>query len=285
MLRQLVSRSFTRSNVHKEVKEMELESELNDCDIILQLLDENSAELQLDFERAVDEVQENIVECPDCQKVYKTKGGRRRHQKAKHPDSGHKSESPELDLTQYIYENLVNNGAKSLASDLCLPPAERAAFWSYTFKVDNCHATNGLHLAQKLFKVLVHKANAAKFYKIFYAQFVAKANSYLQELSEPQAVFLAMKLADSLLAVQEEQKPSADMGMPQVKITEKEKLAMQYLGGYVLSNLNNKKFHHARFYSKLESQDCIMILRAGRCQDDSSQKCTGKARRCFAKIK
>ena len=39
---------------------MELESELNDCDIILQLLDENffedSAELQLDFERAVDEV-------------------------------------------------------------------------------------------------------------------------------------------------------------------------------------------------------------------------------------
>eukprot|EP00795_Rhopilema_esculentum_P016126 gene16126-7484_t len=196
---------------------MELESELNDCDIILQLLDENSAELQLDFERAVDEVQENIVECPDCQKVYKTKGGRRRHQKAKHPDSGHKSESPELDLTQYIYENLVNNGAKSLASDLCLPPAERAAFWSYTFKVDNCHATNGLHLAQKLFKVLVHKANAAKFYKIFYAQFVAKANSYLQELSEPQAVFLAMKLADSLLAVQEEQKPSADMGMPQLE--------------------------------------------------------------------
>ncbi|XP_065055169.1 uncharacterized protein LOC135683748 [Rhopilema esculentum] len=254
---------------------MELESELNDCDIILQLLDENffadSAELQLDFERAVDEVQENIVECPECQKVYKTKGGLRRHQKAKHPDPGHKPESPELDLTQDIYENLVNNGAKSLASDLCLPPAERAAFLSYTFKVDNCHATNGLHLAQNLFKVLVHKANAAKFYKVFYAQFVAKANSYLPELSEQQAVFLAMKLADSLLVVQEEQKPSADMGMPQVEITEKEKLAMQYLGGYVLFNLN-KKFHHARVYSKLESQNCIMILQAGRYQDDSSQK-------------
>ena len=80
-----------------------------------------------------------------------------------------------------------------------------------------------------------------------------------------------MKLADSLLAVQEEQKPTADTGMPQVKITEKEKLAMQYLGGYELSNLY-KKFYHAQLSSILEGHNCIMILQDGRCKDDLSQK-------------
>lgn len=223
------------------------------------------------------QVNEDVtLQCEECNKKYKTKGGLERHSKAKHQQQvseegqAESAAPPVHKFSSEEYCQIVTEAARCLSSDHCLLLEDQQIFNLYSFDLETADSKTGYDLTCKLMKALEERSNAEKFYRNYYAQVVIKSALYFPGLPSQCAVLLSTKVADSLLSFYKHQQ-SKDEKSADVQITEKEKFAMQYLGGYVLFNLN-KKFHHPRLFSRTESQYFIAILQAGRSEEGSEQK-------------
>ena len=115
---------------------------------------------------------------------------------------------------------------------------------------------------QNIFKCLVKKTDAEKFYSMFYSTVTIKSTSYFAGLSKNAATLLSTKLADHMLSYSKKQE-CTNSSASSAKLTEKEMAGLQYIGGYVLN-----KLHHKDAQSKSgklpESQQAMSILKAGR---------------------
>ena len=129
--------------------------------------------------------------------------------------------------------------------------------------------------SQKLYKVLYNSGDAEKFYTNFFTIMPLKAEEFFQNINKNAAMLLVLKFADSLIAFEKERgacRSSDKANSPEPsKISDNEKSALQYLGGYVLHNLH-KKIRASKKYNSEENQQALSFLRSARTLEDKSQK-------------
>ena len=218
---------------------------------------------------------ESGLECNQCNKKCKTKDGLARHMKAKHEDatadpSTSLNGQARINLSLEEYCIIVNEAALSLTMDRCFPTEVQDAFKLFSFETpedSDLDQLKGYQIISKLWKSLMQGSDAEKFYAKYFSQIALQAEVYFAGLNSQHAVLLSTKIADKILA---RKNMPTNMKETTIKaIGENEKYAMQYLGGYVIFNLN-KKFQKPKSMLKRESQQCIMILQASKADDSEA---------------
>ena len=205
-----------------------------------------------------------------CNKIYKTKGGLKRHVNLK------PIETPEDILESQQISNaaladLVEQSSKDLSEDLCFPPDVCSSLGSFKFpnELSSQQAAILNEIALK-YKILTGKGNVEKFFVTFYATIVPKAVALFPGLPRNSATLLSTKLADKIIVYSK--KPKQQNGTSAVRtLSENETAALQYLGGYILFNLN-KKIFKSMLHKTLFEQQHIAILKAGHSFDAENQQ-------------
>ena len=110
-----------------------------------------------------------------------------------------------------------------------------------------------------LFDEYLRNGDREKFYGKYYPQIPLKSTSFFRGLSRNSPTLLAIKVADSMLVHCKRMNSSPDKSVLPSKtvLSEKEKAGLQYLGGYVLHNLHEKR---SRTFSN-ERQQVMAILK------------------------
>ena len=208
------------------------------------------------------QVQSTDIVCSDCGKTYKSRGGYRRHRTAKHSNQQERST-----LTPSILAEIVNDALLKVKGNKIFNADLRNEFSHYEYV--QLTETEGFSVLKILYERYLKNGDTEKFYAKYYAEVPLKSTSFFQGLSLNAATLVATKVADSMLAHCKRLKSSPDNSvLPKTILSEKEKAGLQYLGGYVLHNLNKKC---ARKPS-IESQQAMAILKAGKLEDGSEKQ-------------
>mgnify|MGYP002260120727 FL=1 len=165
---------------------------------------------------------------------------------------------------------MINEAKQRLTDNIVFPKNVREELRAYNFTGISEETEEFLNL-QTIFKCLVKKTDAEKFYSMFYSTLPIKSTSYFAGLSRNAATLLSTKLADHMLSYSKKQE-CTNSSASSAKLTEKEMAGLQYIVGYVLRKLHRK--HAQSKSSKLpESQQAMSIVKAGREETvDASQK-------------
>ena len=212
-------------------------------------------------------MQNGNFRCDVCNKIYKTKGGLKRHVNLKH------IETPEdiLESQQIInaaLADLVEQSSKDLSHDLCFLPDVCSSLGSFKFPVNELSSEQAAILNEIAlkYKILTGKGNVEKFFVTFYATIVPKAVALFPGLPRNSATLLSTKLADKIIVYSK--KPKQQNGTSAVKtLSENETAALQYLGGYIFKKIFKSMLHKTPF-----GQQHIAILKAGRSFDAENQQ-------------
>ena len=106
------------------------------------------------------------------------------------------------------------------------------------------------------------------FYSRYYVEIVSKSETYLK-LKESTSKIILMKLADILQAdAVKEQEHVEEIHTK--NLSEREIAALQYLGGYVISNLS-KKIKNCKNYKSDECQQALSLLSACKSDNDGDR--------------
>ena len=144
--------------------------------------------------------------------------------------------------------------------------------------MDNMQPSNNLYedivvIYQKLTKT----SNPEKFFSKFYDKIVLQSEKYLG-LKNPQSPLITSKIAEKLLNYfkvfqqgGEGSLSSSSEAQQHISMSEMEFHGLQYLAGYVVSNLM-KKVQNDKNYSSVENQNILSILDASITKDVSNQK-------------
>lgn len=199
----------------------------------------------------------------------------KRHITAKHKTFGETNdatseEKHQCQFTSEVLARMINEAKQRLTDNKVFPKNVREELRAYNFTGISEETEEFLNL-QNIFKCLVKKTDAEKFYSMFYSTVPIKSTSYFAGLSRNAATLLSTKLADHMLSYSKKQEHT-NSSASSAKLTEKEMAGLQYIGGYVLNKLHHK--HAQSKSSKLpESQQAMSILKAGREETvDASQK-------------
>ena len=214
--------------------------------------------------------------CNCCGKKCKSKAGLTRHNNAKHErHKGNTSSASKRDadndnifnIDDYI--NLVNQSCKSLEKDTCYAESVRESFKVYVFKIAGKEDKERFSQVKKMYS-LVRKGKVEKFYAMYFASVVSIASEYFPQLPFQSSVLLATRLADKIASfkkdsncseVTSEHKSTVNM------LNEKEKAALQYLGGYVLCTLH-KRIRKSKDWMTNFKQQVLAVLQAGKQSND-----------------
>ena len=133
----------------------------------------------------------------------------------------------------------MEQSSQDLAEDLCFPPDVCSSLRSFRqLSIEQAAILNEIALK---YKILTGKGNLEKFFVTFYATIVPKAVDLFRGLPRNPVTFLSAKLADEIIVYSK--KPMQRNCTSTVKtLSENETTTLQYLGGYVLFNLNKKIF-------------------------------------------
>ena len=205
-----------------------------------------------------------MIVCSDCKKTYKTRGGFERHRASKH---GQQVKVKQLILTEEILREIVNSAMLSMREKKI-----------YSVKLRNemdISKFQGLEEIEFrelkcIFDGLVKNGDSEKFFSKYYATIALESTRFFKGFSQHSAALLAIKVAENMLAYYKRQKSvSTNNADCNLKLSEREKAGLQYIGGYVLQKIHNR--HRAK--ASHESQQAQAILKAGKSdKNDSTQK-------------
>ena len=208
--------------------------------------------------------------CTTCQKVYKTETGLSRHISLKHSSSLSSSEKKKYyqKLERSKFDEIFKESVDSLAKDECYPEYIRDQF--KTLVMDNLQPNNDLYedvvvIYQKLNK----NSDPEKFFSAFYGKIVLESEKYVG-VKNPQSTLITSKIAEKLLyyfkVFQQDEKSSSSSSSEaeqHVSLSERELHGLQYLAGYVVSNLMKKVKHDKNYIlwkTKIYCQFLMQVL-------------------------
>ena len=101
--------------------------------------------------------------------------------------------------------------------------------------------SNEFSAVKAIYEVYTRNGDAEKSHGTYYATVAAKSTQFFTGISRNAATLLATKVADCLLPYSKQQKHSTKSSLHvKTVLSDKEKVGMKYLGGYVLHNLHKK---------------------------------------------
>ncbi|XP_015752231.1 PREDICTED: uncharacterized protein LOC107332023 [Acropora digitifera] len=170
-------------------------------DAILEIM-ETEDNIDVHFEDAVAEVQKDNIECQHCRKRCKSKSGLKRHINAKHKTFGETNDATregkhQCQFTSEVLARMINEAKQRLTDNKVFPKNVREELRAYNFTGISEETEEFLNL-QTIFKCLVKKTDAEKFYSMFYSTVPIKSTSYFAGLSRNAATLLSTKLADHI---------------------------------------------------------------------------------------
>eukprot|EP00795_Rhopilema_esculentum_P009759 gene9759-18280_t len=247
-----------------------------DLDAILDLLESDFFEEKIStfLDETVEEIQNGKFQCSICSKKCKSKTGLTRHKKSKHPEMEEGQPEPKESLSRESIATMVNESCKDLSEDLCFPTDICHSLESFRFVLTDISNNQDTILNEVLlhYELLVGKGNVEKFFTKFYSTIIPKATILFDQLSANAATLLCTKLAEKLVVYSKKPPKSEGRITEKKQLSEREKAALQYLGGYVLHNLNKKIYKSKHHKTPLGLQH-IAILQAGRSEDtDANQR-------------
>ncbi len=209
-------------------------------------------------------------QCSTCMKVCKTKGGLTRHVNSKHKvgDGRHEAKQKDKEISKALFIMLVNQSSMDLSKDFCYPPNVRSDLASFKMALQEEEGMNDeksqiFTEIKSLYQLLSGKGNVEKFFSKFYSRIVPKASSLFYPLSGCTATLLSTKLAEKLVVSSKKDLcDEVPVAVRKETLSDNEKAALQYLGGYVLSNLN-KKIYKSKHHKSNVGQQHLSILQAG----------------------
>ena len=177
-------------------------------------------------------------------------------------------------LTTDVFVVMVENVKLNLSNNLIYNETMRGELKAYSFKKPT-EESEEFCLLKRIYDGFIKKRNPEKFYCRYYAQVPLNAQKFFPGLSRNAATLLSMKLADRLLSYCKEQVYDEQTKQDALRLSDKEKAGLQYLGGYVLHNLH-KKLMRSKDSELLECQQAMSVLKAGKLEKDckSSQTLT-----------
>ena len=163
----------------------------------------------------------------------------------------------DITLSETYVLQIIDKSRKILETDDCYPSEIRNVFSKAS---DFVPSASFIVESQKLYKVLYNSGDAEKFYTNFFTIMPLKAEEFFQNINKNAAVLLVLKFADSLITFEKKRvacKSSDKANSPEPsKISDNEKSALQYLGGYVLHNLHKKIRASKNIIVKRTSKPC-----------------------------
>ena len=181
--------------------------------------------LELDVEEAQSSLS---YSCDSCNKTYKTKNGYDRHVRKSH------STISATVISDYMITDFFKSALVELGADFCYPETIRNKWKFYQMQENKTLYA----IVKKIYSTLVSTSNAERFYEQFYSQTLASP-SFFPKLHDQLCVELLRKGADKILAhFITTSRPSPEYIEP--SMTPPEIDALDYLGGYVLHNLEKK---------------------------------------------
>ena len=128
-----------------------------------------------------------------------------------------------------------------------------------------------------IYQKLTKNSDPEKFFSEFYGKIVLQSEKYVG-VKNPQSMLITSKIAEKLLhyfkVLQnwgEGSLSSSSETEIHISLSERELHGLQYLAGYVVSNLM-KKVKNDKNYSSVENQNVLSILDASITNDISNQK-------------
>ena len=145
-----------------------------------------------------------------------------------------------MPLTPNILNEIANTALKNNSEREVFAADLRNELKQYKYQEPGGE-TQEFFVIKKLFEEYLKNGNAEKFYGNYYAQVPLKSSIFFKGLPRNAVTLLATKVADSILSYCKGIK-SSDKNPPyaQTVLSEKEQAGLQYVGGYVLHNLEKK---------------------------------------------
>ena len=186
--------------------------------------------------------------CEPCKKVYLTKGGYDRHIRRVHQTANIKLDDSDL-------ETLLLDSLKELSDDPCFPLDQQSKWRAHKFSPNPSLFSS----IRKIYKKLKNHVNAEKFYTEYYGLISINPTPFpgLDHLS---SVELLRKTGDKILshfqkAVRNNAGEVPEEDVPAIQENEFE--ALEYLGGYVIRNLEKKAKRKSNSDAYLEILCCF----------------------------
>lgn len=187
--------------------------------------------------------------CEPCKKVYLTKRGYDRHILRVHLTS-------DIQLSDKQLHELFLDSLKELSKDPCYPRDEQMKWSDYSFAPNPSLFSS----IKKIYKKLKNSINAEKFYTDYYHQIFVNPTPF-PGLDHQLSVELLRKTGDKILAQFQtsirnigDQMVTGD-NVPPITLDEME--ALEYLGGYVIANLEKKLKRKSNNKEYLEILNCF----------------------------
>ena len=170
--------------------------------------------------------QSNTISCESCKKKYKTNAGYERRVR-----NVHTLKSTIAQISDHVIADILKTVLSELGSDLCYPITIRSKWMAYQITQNE-----DLNVKEKeIYGKLVVPSNAGCFYEQFYSQLLTSP-MYFPGLEYQLSVELLRKSADKILARFFRNSNSSPEYLVS-SITSHEIDALEYLGGYVLHNI------------------------------------------------
>ena len=178
---------------------------------------------------SIDDHGRDIFICQVCGRHYKTRTGYQRHL-----NNEHSKVNEHVITGAEIYE-IIREVKTELSEDLCYPITERNKWKTYTV----LESESLISEIQRSYTKLTHSSNAEDFYEQYYATILYSSVLFLLGMELPESVELLRKTADRILRHYKQGK-AVICDESAKNISEVEMDALEYLGGYVLHNLQIK---------------------------------------------
>ncbi|XP_029185391.2 uncharacterized protein LOC114953327 [Acropora millepora] len=233
----------------------------DDLDAILDMLEADEG-VEEEFNIEVENVQKLEIVFEKCGKKYKTKDGNERHQATKHSERT----SLHVPFSATVPDDIVKSVLQNLKKNKSHFEVLRLELGSYTWQSLDENGQEYKHI-QMLFEGYSKNGSVEKFYAKFYSTIAVNSIKYFTVLSRNAATLLAMKLADKMLVYCNKFSRESTVKEVNHVFSDRDISCVQYLGGYVLHNLQK---NHATKQSA-ESQQAMAILKAGKSETDNAQ--------------
>ena len=193
-----------------------------------------------------------------CKKKCKNQGGLKLHMKIHSNDDINSFKIFEM---KYIEESIKKACKKILTEEL----HSEEVLKEINEYLENFSEFKELSDLQK--KLITLTLNDKElFYSRYYVEIVSKSERYLKFKGNTSKVVL-MKLADIIQADIVKEQGHIDNEIHTKNLSEREVAALQYLGGYVISNLS-KKIKNCKHYKSDECQQALALLTACKTSND-----------------
>ena len=198
----------------------------------------------------------NLHNCESCKKTYKTKRGYDRHVINNHSIPGNLPEISDADIFQILKISL-----NKLGNDHCYPVTARNAWLNYTL-MPNISLNAKIKI---MYNILATTSNAERYYEQFYCQ-ILSSPTFFPGLQYILSVELLRTTCDKILGHYKNATGPSKGDLSSLEpITTREIDALEYLGGYVIHNIEKK-------LTRNKNDEGLVILKCFKSQDVEGQQ-------------